>query len=124
MDYKSSDVVPNMDDHVFEDKSKDNVTEDDERDIQINQTDVSTRTCLLDLTRTNWRDLENVKVREVCQHHADCMQQKRDTMKYILMQVVEMKTTTWVISIYEENLTAEISMWSVYLNDLQPNYYS
>jgi hypothetical protein len=41
-----------MDDHVFDDESKDNEADDYERDMQINQTDVSTRPCWLDLTRT------------------------------------------------------------------------
>jgi hypothetical protein len=123
MDYKSSDVIPNMDGHAFDKESEDNKADNDEGDIQINRADASMRPCLLDLTRTGWNALENLKVREVRQYHTNCMQQKRDTMKYILMQVVEMKTTMWAISICEENPMAEISTWSVYLNELQPNYY-
>ncbi len=58
------------------------------------------------------------------QHHADHMHRKYDTIKYILMKVVEMKTTTGAISICEDNLMAQISTWSVYLNELRPNYYA
>jgi hypothetical protein len=116
MEYEPSDVVPNMDDHVFDDKYNDNEAEDDEHDMQIIQSDASTRPCLLDLTSTGWQQLENVI--EVHQHHTNHMQRKHDTMKYILMQVVEMKTTMRDISICEENSMAEISTWSAYLNVL------
>jgi hypothetical protein len=43
-----------MDDHVFDDEYNDNMADDDERDIQIIQSDASTRPCLLDLTSTGW----------------------------------------------------------------------
>jgi hypothetical protein len=39
---------------------------------------------------SGWQQLENII--EVHQHHTNRMQRKSDTMKYILMQVVEMKT--------------------------------
>jgi hypothetical protein len=52
MEYESSDVVPNMDDHVFDNKYNDDKADDDEWDIQIIQSDASTRPCLLDLTST------------------------------------------------------------------------
>jgi hypothetical protein len=74
-------------------------------------------------SRFSWHHLENVKVREVHQRHTDRMQWKCDTMKYILMQVVKMKTITWAISICEENWMSEISTWLTYLNELGPNSY-
>ena len=123
MDYESSCIVPNIDDHVFDNESDYGKADNNELDIQINRTDVSMRPCLLDLTRTGRHDWEHVKVRKVHQHHTNHMQWKRDTMTYILIQVVKMKTTMRAISICEENQTAEISTWSVYLNELQPNYY-
>ncbi len=41
-------------------------------------------------------------------------------MKYIMMQVIEMKSSTRSIGICDENTAAEKSPWSNYLNELQP----
>ncbi len=51
MDYKSSDIVPNMDDHVFDDDYEDGKADNGEHDIQINQTDASMIPCLLDIKK-------------------------------------------------------------------------
>jgi hypothetical protein len=83
----------------------------------------STKPCLSDLTKIGWKEIENVKVREVRQHASNRSERKRDTMKYIMVQVMDMKSSTRDISLCEENPMAESSPWSRYLDEIQRNYY-
>ena len=75
----------------------------------------------MDLTRTGWDELAKLNLQEVRQHAKDPLVRKRDTTKYIMMQVMEMKSSSMSISICEENITAEQAMWSNYLIELRPN---
>jgi hypothetical protein len=45
--------------------------------------------CLIDLTWTGWDDLAKLNVQGVRQHAKDHLGWKCDTMKYIMMQVME-----------------------------------
>ncbi len=47
-----------------------------------------------------------------------------DTMKYIMKQVLDMKPSGSLIVICKENMTEVSSTWSMYLDELRPNYYS
>jgi hypothetical protein len=60
MDYKSNDALPNMDNHVFDDEYEDNDADEDEADMQNKVPNLSTRPCLLDLTKIGWQELEKV----------------------------------------------------------------
>jgi hypothetical protein len=77
----------------------------------------------MDLTWTEWDDLAKLNVRGVRQNTKDHLVCKRDTMNYIMMQVMEMKSSMRSISICEENISVEHAMWSSYLIELRPNYY-
>ncbi len=98
MDYEPRNILPNMDDHVFNDVDDDDVADDEEGDVNATRTDELARPYLLDLTMARWCELAGVNVREVRQHVNDCIMRKRDNMKYITMQVTEMRTSTWSIS--------------------------
>jgi hypothetical protein len=77
----------------------------------------------MDLTRTGWDELAKLNLQEVRQHAKDPLVRKRDTTKYIMMQVMEIKSCSKSISICEENVTAAQATWSSYLIKLKPNYY-
>jgi hypothetical protein len=79
--------------------------------------------CLMDLTQTGWDEFAKLNVQEVRQHAKDCLVWKCDTKKYIMRQVMEMKSSLRSISICEENVTAEQAMWLSYLIKLRRNYY-
>ncbi len=121
MDYKSGDVlVPDMDKHIFEDDYKEDVPEDDDDGFGTNSG--RTRPCLLNLSTEGWREIDKLKVKKLQQHASDCIIRKRDVTKYIMMQVMEVKSKTRSIFICGENPIAEMSSWSAYLNELRPNY--
>jgi hypothetical protein len=118
-----SGIVPNMNDHVFDDDADDNEADNNDGDLLL-RTDTNilpVKPCLMDLTRTRWDELAKMKVSKVRQHAKDCLVRKCDTMKYIMLQVIEMKSSTRLISMCEENMTAEGATWSRYLTELQPN---
>ncbi len=123
MDYESNNALPNMDDHVFNDEYEEDDTDEDEADMGNEVPNLSLRPCLLALTKIGWQELEKVKVREVCQHATDHSKQKRDTMKYIMSQVMKMKSSMRDVSVCKKNPTAECLQWSQYLNYIQPNYH-
>ncbi len=125
MEYKPSEIVPNMNNHVFDDDADDDEAEDNDGDLLL-RTDTNilpVKPCLMDLMRTGWDELAKVKVSKVQQHAKDHVVQKHDAMKYIMLQVIEMKSSTRLISICEENMTVEEATWLRYLTELQPNYY-
>jgi hypothetical protein len=47
--------------------------------------------CLLNLWDKGLEELAKVNVKQVCKHTVDCLQRKRDTMKLIMKQVLDMK---------------------------------
>ncbi len=71
--------------------------------------------------RTGWEELVKLNMQEVRQHAKDHLVQKRDTTKYIMMQVMEMKSSLMPFSICEENVTVEQATWSSYIK-LRPHY--
>jgi hypothetical protein len=109
---------------VFDDEYEDDDADDDGVEILGNkESNLSTRPCLSDLTKIGWKVIENVKVREVRRHASERSERKRDTMKYFMVQVINMKNSTREVSVCEENPMAEFSPWSQYLNEIRPNYY-
>jgi hypothetical protein len=97
MGYNSSDVLLNMDKHVFDDEFEDDVEDDD----NVNSgTNIGTkRQCLLNLASEGWPEVDSLKVKEVQQHASNRIKWKRDVTKYIMTQVMEMKTNTRTIDI-------------------------
>jgi hypothetical protein len=90
MEYEPSEIGPNMNDHLFDDDADDDEADDDDGDLLL-RTDTNilpVKPCLMDLTRTGWDELAKVKVSEVRQHAKDRVVRKRDTMKYIMLQVI------------------------------------
>jgi hypothetical protein len=61
---------------------------------------------LLNLWDVGWDGLAKVNDKQVRKHTVDCLQRKRDTMKYIMKQVLDMKSSGWLIVVCEENMTA------------------
>jgi hypothetical protein len=112
-----------MDDHIFDDEYEDDDADENESDIRNELPILSTKPCLLNLTKIGWEELDKVNVREVRHHATDRIVRKRDTMKYILMQVMEMKSSTRAVSVCEENPRAEFPPWSCFMNEIRPNYY-
>ncbi len=123
MDHEANDVLPNMQDHVFDDEYDDDEADENESEIHNELLIISAKPCLLDLTKLGWQELEKVNVREVHQHATKWFVQKRDTIKYIMRQVIKMKCSTRAVSVCDENTRAECSVWSSYLNEIRPNYY-
>ncbi len=65
-----------------------------------------------------------MKVNEVRQHAKDRLSRKSDMMKYIVLQVIDMKSISGNISVCEEKGVEVEPIWTDYLNDLRPNYYN
>ena len=94
MEYKPSENVPDINDLVFnednnEDKDDDN---DDEVITGLEVVTVQSRLFLSDLQGLGWAAIDKVKVNEVRQHAKDRLSQKSDMMKYIVLQVIDMKS--------------------------------
>ncbi len=62
-------------------------------------------------------------MQEVSQHTTDRRERKCDRIKYIMRQVITMKSSTRNVSVCEENPMAKFSPWSQYWNEIRPNYY-
>ncbi len=112
-----------MDDHIFDDEYEDNDADENESDIRNELPILSTKPCSLNLTKIGWEELDKVNVREVHQHATNRIVQKRDTMKYIMVQVMEMKSSMRSVSVCKENTRAEFPPWSCFMNEIWPNYY-
>jgi hypothetical protein len=94
MEYEPSENVPDINDLVFdednnEDKDDDN---DDEVITGLEVVTVQSRLFLSDLQGLGWATIDKVKVNEVRQHAKDRLSRKRDMMKYIVLQVIDMKS--------------------------------
>ncbi len=82
-----------MDNHVFDDEPEDDEADNDDQDLLRTDSNIQpVKLCLMDLMWTGWDELAKSNVQEVRQHAKDCLVRKRDTMKYIMMQVLEMNT--------------------------------
>ncbi len=102
-----------LDKHIFNDEYEDDDANDDDAEMLGNkESNLSMRPCLSDLTEIGWKEIENVQVREVRWHASEHSEQKRDKMKYIMVQVINMKSSTREISVCKENPMAEFSPWS------------
>ena len=62
--------------------------------------------------------MEKVNIKEVSTHSKEQLQQNHDTMKYIMKQVIEMRTISRCMCICDENMLAEESTWSSCLKKL------
>ena len=66
MDYESSEtVVPNIDDHVFDEEDEGESMEIDNNDIE--RIDITTKLCVSKLYMAGWREIDELKVPEVRQ---------------------------------------------------------
>ena len=120
MDYESSAViVPNMDDHVFDEEDEGEAMENEDDDIGQNLT----KLCVTKLYENGWREINQSKVRKVWQVARDRVIRKRDVTKYIMKQVKEMKTKSSTMVVCCENAMVEVSSWSSYMHVLRPTYY-
>jgi hypothetical protein len=124
MEYEPCETLPDMDNHVFDDEPEDDEADNDNQYLLRTDSNLQpVKPCLMDLTRTGWDELAKLNVQEVRQHAKYPLVRKRDMMKYIMMQVMEMKSSLRSISICEENVTAEQATWLSYLIEFRPNYY-
>ena len=125
MEYKPSENVPDINDHVFNDNNEDKVDDNDDEVITgLEVVTVQTRLCLSDFQGLGWAAIDKVKVKEVRQHAKDRLSRKSDMMKYIVLQVINMKTISGDISVCEEKGVEVEPIWTDYLNELRPNYYN
>ena len=125
MEYEPSENVPDMNDHVFDDNNKDeNDDKDDEVITGLEVVTVLSRPCLNDMQGLGWEAIDKVKVKEVRQHAKDRLSRKSNMMKYIVLQVIDMKSIYGYISVCEEKLVEVEPIWTDYLNELRPNYYN
>ncbi len=124
MDYEPTGIIPYMSEHRSDNNELDDkgAMEEDEQDVGFRSVQLI-KPCLLDLSRTGWDELEKANVKEIRKQTLDYLNWKRDTMKYIIGQVIEIKTNTRLVGICEENTMGETLMWSTYMCDLRPNYY-
>ena len=125
MEYEPSENVPDINDHVFDDNNED---EDDDNDDEVitglEVVTIQSRPCLSDLQGLGWAAIDKVKVKEVRQHAKDRLSRKSDMMKYIVLQVIDMKSISGDISVCEEKGVEVEPIWTDYLNELRPNYYN
>ena len=64
-----------------------------------------------------------MKVNKVRQHAKDRLSRKSDMMKYIVLQVIDMKSISGDISVCEEKVVEVQPIWIDYLTESRPNYY-
>ncbi len=123
MDYEPSRIIPDMNNHTFdEDEPEVDGVLDNEHDV-VKRFALSQKPCSVDLSPVGWDDLDKVNVKDVHKHTIELLQWKRDTMKYIMQQVIKIESSSWLIVVCQDNTMTEISTWSTYLKELQPNYY-
>jgi hypothetical protein len=53
----------------------------------------------VDLLLVGWDDLAKVNVKDVCKHMIERLQWKRANMKYIMLEVIEMKSSSRSIAV-------------------------
>jgi hypothetical protein len=76
MDFEPSGIVPDMNDHSFDqDKQEEDDTKDNEQDV-VDGFFQAKRPCLMDLLLTGWDELAKVNVKEVRKHTIKHLQQK------------------------------------------------
>ena len=124
MEYEPSENVPDINEHVFDVNNEDE--DDDNDDEVITGLEVETvlsRPCLSDLQGLGWEAIDKVKVKEVRQHAKDRLSRKSDMMKYIVLQVIDMKSISGDISVCEEKVVEVQPIWIDYLTESRPNYY-
>jgi len=85
MDYESSEViVPNMDDHVFNEEDEGEAMENEDDDIGQNLK----KLCVTTFYKYGWREINQLKVRKVRQVARNRVIRKRDVTKYTMKQVL------------------------------------
>jgi hypothetical protein len=114
MEYEPSGIVPYINDHIFDGNNDDEA--DDDHDEIIHGLDISmvqSKPCIIDLQELGWEEIDKLKVKEVRQHAKDRQCQKHDIMKYIMVQVINMQSTsTGVILLCKEKVDVVESMWT------------
>ena len=119
MEYEPSENVPDINDLVFDDNNEDeDYDNDDEVITGLEVVTVQSRLFLSDLQGLGWATIDKVKVNEVRQHAKDRLSRKSDMMKYIVLQVINMKTISGDISVCEEKGVEVEPIWTDYLNEL------
>jgi hypothetical protein len=124
MEYEPTEVVPDINDHVFDGGDEKSDDDDDESITGLLLNTVQKKPCLLNLQVVGWEAIDKVKVKEVRQHAKDRLSRKSEMMKYIMLQVIEMKSSSGDISICGEKTDAEEAMWTNNLTELRPEYYN
>jgi hypothetical protein len=94
MEYEPTGVVPDINDHVFNGEDDQSDDDDDENITGLLLNTVQKKPCLLDLQVVGWEAIDKVKVKEVRQHAKDRMSRKSEMMKYNMLQVIEMKSSS------------------------------
>jgi hypothetical protein len=119
MEYEPEMLVPNIDDHVFNNNEEvDNDIEEEEQMLE------SRRPCLIDLVEKGWEKLDEMhvkKVRMVADKHT---QRKRETTHYIMGRVATMREQTMTTTIPPDMEVSEELEWGIYLRELRFNYYN
>ena len=127
MDFDSNDDAVNMDDHVFDEDYEDDANENDDNEDagknDDNEFGKDAQLCLLNIFNLGWTKIDKSKVKEVRQHTCERCTWKRDVTKYIMKQVMDMKSKMNTMVVCSESQSAEVSLWLCYLHELRPNYY-
>jgi hypothetical protein len=118
MDFDSNDDAVNMDDHVFDEDYEDDADEKDD-----NEFGKDAQLCLSNIFSLGWTKIDKSKVKEVQQRTRERCTRKQDVTKYIMKQVMDMKSKTNTMVVCSKSQSAEVLLWSCYLHELQPNYY-
>jgi hypothetical protein len=119
MEYEPEMLVPNIDDHVFNDNEQnDDEIEEEEQMLE------SERPCLIDLVDKGWKKLGKMNVRKVRMVADEPTQRKRETTYYMMDRVSTMREQTMPMSIPPDMGVSEESEWGIYLRELRFNYYN
>jgi hypothetical protein len=126
MEYEPKILIPDIDDHVFnnEDGIDDDGDDNEEQEMTMEISGVMTRPCLMDLVKVGWNNLKEMNVNKIRMVADERTQRKRTTTNYIVDQVKTMKEDMMSASIPVEQADVEESEWVTYTQELQLNYYN
>ncbi len=131
MEYKPETLVPNIDDHIFndDDEGNDNMVDDNDNidtiDVLANcEGSLELRLCMMDLVNEGWKKLDKMSIGKVRKVTEERSRRKQQTTCYIMDGVMTTKEVMMTATIPAKFKDVEESEWVVYLIELRGKYYN
>jgi hypothetical protein len=100
MEYEPETLVPDIDNHIFDNNDKvDNDIGDDEEETIMNKSERVARTSLTDLVETGWNKVGEMNVKKARMVVDKCTQRKRKRTRNIMDRVAMLKQESTTTSI-------------------------